>query len=456
MPEIAEVVETVERELKRFGGDVKSLRDDLGRQHEALKARVDAIGDSADETTKALKEDVLRKNEAVEKQTQTLQTTVGTLQEQLETLQVAIKRPGVGTGEAGAKRHTELLHWKTTVLSAQDNLRYDTDVAAKADLAELEQYESIYRLALRKPNGLLSHEQQKALSVGIDRDGGFLVTPQVSARTIQIVRETSPIRQLATVETISTDKLEIPRDIDDLTFGWVGEQESRPPTTTPEIGIVNIPVHEMYAEPSATQKFLDDASINVEAWLAQKVGDRFARAEANAFMTGNGINKPRGILSYPTALTDDLTRAWGTFQHILSGDATKLTVASILTLPFMLKEGYAANARWMMNRLGVMSMMGIVGSDGRPIWQPSLQEGVPTMLAGYPVTTAADMPVPGAGAKAAMFGDFGRTYTVVDRLGITGMRDPYTAKPFVKFYSRRRVGGDVTNFETMKFIVIGT
>lgn len=456
MPEIAEVVETVEREIKRFGDDTQKLKNDLNRQVETLKTRVEAIGDASDAETKAIKVEVLAKSEALEKNFQTLDTTVTDLTKQLETLQVAMKRPGVGlNGEAGAKRLAELLHWKTSALAVKGELKIDTDVDALLDEAELGSYEKAFRHSLRRNESTLGEELHKALRVGIDPDGGFLVTPAMSSRIITILRDTSPVRQFATVETISSDKLEMPRDIDDVGEGWVGEEEARPETSTPQVGVANIPVHEQYAEPRATQKFLDDASINAEAWLAGKVGDRFARVEATAFVNGNGVNKPRGLLSYPTAATADASRAWGTFQHIASGHATSVTADAIRSLPYQLKEGYVAGSRWMMNRLTVLEIMLLKDGEGRYLWQQSMSEGQPSSLMGYPLATATDFPTLGADSLSIAFGDFARTYTVVDRLGITTLRDPYTAKPFVKFYSRRRVGGDVVHFESMKFIKTG-
>lgn len=455
MPEINEVVETVEREIKRMGDDTKKLKDSLQTDFAALKTRVDAMGDATDDTTKAMKTEVLAKSEAVEKNVQTLENTVGDLTKQLEQLQVAIKRPGIGGGEAGMKRQAELLHWKTAALAIKGELKLTTDIGALADVAELEGYEKAFRNSLRQDKEHLDPEVHKALRVGIDPDGGFLVTPAMSSRIIQILRETSPVRQYATVETISSDKLEMARDIGDVGEGWVGEEEARPETTTPQVGVANIPVHEQYAEPRSTQKFLEDASINAEAWLAAKVGDRFARVEATAFVNGNGVNRPRGLLSYATAATPDATRAWGTFEHIVSGHATLVTADAIRRLPFQLKEGYVAGSRWMMNRLTVLEIMLLKDGEGRYLWQPSMTEGAPSSLMGYPLATATDFPILAANSLSIAFGDFARTYTVVDRLGITTLRDPYTAKPFVKFYSRRRVGGDVVHFESLKFIRTG-
>jgi HK97 family phage major capsid protein len=459
VPELNDVIKEVQAEIKRFGDDKKALAESIAKDVSTLRAKaeeVDTKAEATHEELKAYKASVLEKQEALEKQAQTFENTIGSLKEQLDQLSVAIKRPGVGmSGGDQAKRLTELLHFTTTRLAIHGELKHTTDVEAKADLAELEAYEKNFRHSMRLDKGNLGETVMKALRVGIDPDGGFLVTPAMSSRIIQIIRETSPLRQFATVETIGTDKLEMPRDIDDVGFGWIGEEEAPAETTTPQVGIANIPVHEMYAEPRATQKFLEDASINAEAWLAGKIGDRFARAEATAFMSGNGVNKPRGILSYPTAATADTARAWGTFEHIVSGHATLLTADALVRMPLQLKEGYVAGSRWLMNRLTVQAIMLLKDGEGRYLWQPSFTEGTPSSLLGFPVSMATDMPILGAGSLSVGFGDIGRTYTVVDRLGITTLRDQYTAKPFVKFYSRRRVGGDVVHFEAFKFIRTG-
>lgn len=456
MPELAEVIETVNKELGRIGTDAKALKDSLGRDLQELRSKTEIAGaklDANDTEIKALKESTLKKHEALEAKTQTLENTVGSLTEQLEKLSTSLKRPGFGgMGEDAVKRLAELLHFKTSALAIKGELRHTTDVQALAKMEELESYEKSFKLLLRRDKELLDHDVHKALSVGIDPDGGFLVTPAMSSRIITRIRETSPIRQFATIETISTDRLELARDLDDIEDGWVGETSDRPETGTPQVGTLQIPVHEQFSQPKATQKLLEDASVNVESWLAGKLADRFARKEATAFVTGNGINKPRGLLSYDTSTARDDTRGWGVFQHIISGHATLLTADALLRLPMELKEGYQASARWLMNRLTVQEIMLLKDGEGRYLWQPSLTQGQPSSLAGFPVSMATDMPVLGAGSLSVAFGDIGRTYTIVDRLGITTLRDPFTAKPHVKFYSRRRVGGDCVHFETMKFI----
>jgi HK97 family phage major capsid protein len=253
---------------------------------------------------------------------------------------------------------------------------------------------------------------------------------------------------MATVENISTDAIEYPVDDDEAGANWVGETESRPATSTPQVGVQRIPVHEMYAFPMVTQKLLEDASVDVEAWLARKIGAKFGRLEATAFVSGNGVKKPRGFLTYPNGTTR------GSIEQIVSGNATALTADGLINLIMSIKEPYSANAAFLMRRAAVGSVMLFKDGNGQYIWRPGLEMGRPSSLLGYPIREAADMPAIGAGALAVAFGDWRTAYTIVDRLGITTLRDPYTAKPFVGFYTRKRVGGDVTNFEAIKLQVV--
>jgi HK97 family phage major capsid protein len=286
----------------------------------------------------------------------------------------------------------------------------------------------------------------KALSVGSNPDGGYLVPTARSARIIQKIFETSPLRSLASIETIGTSELELPIDTDEAAVGWVGEQQARATTNTPQVGVQKIPVHELYAKPRATQKFLEDASINVEAWLADKIADKMSRTEATAFIIGNGINQPRGILSYtPTTAPGSVAR--GTPLTYNSGGATIVTADAIVALPFMLKSAYLPGSSWLMKRSSVMAVMLLKDGQGQYLWRPGLSVGGVSTLGGYDVNMADDMPAIGAGVYAMAFGNWRRAYTIVDRLGITTLRDPYSAKPFVEFYSRKRVGGDVTDFD---------
>jgi HK97 family phage major capsid protein len=214
--------------------------------------------------------------------------------------------------------------------------------------------------------------------------------------------------------------------------------------------------------PKASQKVLDDAALNVEDWLGNKVVSRFARQEAAAFISGNGVLKPRGILSYPTATTADATRAWGTLQHVITGHASSFIAPTTSASPadclvdtvYSLKATYRIGARWFMNSLTAGTVRKFKDADGKFVWTDRISENQPPLLLGYPVEFAEDLPDVGAGNFPIMFGDLSAAYQVVDRLGIRVLRDPYTQKGWVLFYSTMRVGGAVVNSEALKLLKV--
>lgn len=316
------------------------------------------------------------------------------------------------------------------------------------------QYKSAFRNYIRKNNAGSQVDEIKALSVGSDPDGGYAVTPDLSGRITQLVRETSPMRQVANVITIGTDALEGIHDLNEATSGWVDETESRPETAAPRLGEYRIPVHEQYAEPRATQKLLDDALFNVEEWLAGKIAERLARMENEAFVTGNGVKKPRGFLTYaagaPSAAGFNVIEqlpsgASGDFAATDPGDA-------LIGLVFALKSAYRENAVFMMKRSTLAEVRKLKDSDGNYLWQPDFQMKQGGTLLGFDVVEAEDMPGMSAGSLSIAFGDFKAGYQIVDRQGIRVLRDSFTAKPYVKFYTTKRVGGDVVNFEAIKLM----
>lgn len=299
-----------------------------------------------------------------------------------------------------------------------------------------------------------------AMSVGSDPDGGYTVTPDTSGRIVKKIFETSPMRQVASVTTIGTDRLEGFNDLGEGTAGWVGETAPRPATGTPQLGKWEIPVHELYAFPQVTQKLLDDSMFNIEEWLADKTSDKFIRTENAAFLNGDGILKPRGLLTYPTAVTADAARAWGIFQHILTGTdgtfgSTTNGTDKLIDLVYSVKAGYRANANFMAARSTIGAVRKIKDGQGNYAWQPSLSALSGGTILGFNVVEAEDMPVMAADSLSLAFGDFREAYQIVDRIGIRVLRDALTNKPYVGFYTTKRVGGDAINFEAVKFLKFG-
>lgn len=309
------------------------------------------------------------------------------------------------------------------------------------------EYGKAFRNYLRKGmDAGLEALEVKSLSVQSDPDGGYLVTPTMSQRIVQAIFESSPMRQLASIETISTDALELIDDHASLAAGWTAETAAVTETATSVIAKRSIPTHELYAQPKATQKLVDDAAIDVEAWLSGKIADIFGRTQNTAFISGTGVGQPRGILTYPTGT------AWGQIQQVSSGSAGQVTPDSLIAVYYSLKDAYMRRASFLMNRSVLQQVRTLKTSSGQYLWQPSLAAGSPDTLMGIPVYMAADMPVASSGALAVAVGDFQSAYQIVDRNGIRILRDPFTEKPFIKFYATARVGGDVVNFEAVKLL----
>lgn len=297
----------------------------------------------------------------------------------------------------------------------------------------------------------MNPEEIKALSTGSDPDGGYLVTPEMSSEIVKKVFETSPMRSLASVVSIASNQFEIIEDLGEFDASWVGETGSRSETNTSELKKLIIPVHEMYAKPKATQQMLDDAGLNVEAWIAEKVADKFARTEATAFISGNGVGKARGILTYASGTT-----GYNDLEQVVSGSSGAFAADGLMSLVYALKAPYKANAKFLMKRASVAAVRKLKDSQNQYLWAPGLEAGQPDLLLGFPIVEADDMEAIGANALAAAFGDFKAGYQIVDRIGIRTLRDPYSSKPYVEFYTTKRVGGGVKNFEAIKIHKLST
>jgi len=364
----------------------------------------------------------------------------------------ASKRPSLGGGESDMQKEAK---------SFNDALRADMQSkgrpAAEISVDAYAQYKSAFVNLVRHGDlERLSADERKALSAGSDPDGGYLLPTPTVGRIVSKVYEQSVMRQIANVQPISTDALEGVVDNGDAGAGWVSETGTRSETTTPQVGKWRIEAHEMYAEPRVTQKLLDDAAVDVEMWLAGKIADKFARVEGTAFWSGTGTGQPRGLATYTTAATGDDSRAWGQFEHVKSGangDFHTTKADPLQDILGAMRDQYLAAAIFVMRREVRTKLRKLKeATSDRYLWEPSLQAGQPDRLLGYPVRIDQYMPALTTDSLSLAFGDFAEAYTIVDRLGIRTLRDPYTAKPYVKFYSTRRVGGGAVNFEAAKFL----
>jgi len=330
-----------------------------------------------------------------------------------------------------------------------------------ASVDEYVAYRSAFGRFVRYGEAYLNKDEQKAMQAGVDPDGGFLLPPPTIGRIVSKVYELTPIRGMVNVVNISGNDIEGIEDLGEAgNGGWVSETASRTETTTPGVGKWRIEAHEMFAQPRITQRILDDTAFDLETWLANKVASKYARTEADAFCNGNGNGKPRGLFAYTTAATADATRAWGSFEHVVTGanGAFHTTKADpLFDLIAAFKPVYLNRAQWLMNR-GAMNLVRKLkeATTDQYLWQPGLQAGAPDMLLGYRAVLSQDVPAVASGSLSMALGDFSEAYTIVDRLGIRTLRDPYTDKPYIRFYSTRRVGGGALNFEAVKFIKFST
>ncbi|WP_274424870.1 phage major capsid protein [Chelativorans sp. YIM 93263] len=298
--------------------------------------------------------------------------------------------------------------------------------------------------------------EEKAMSYGSGQDGGYLVPDEVEAEIGKRLAEISPIRSIASVRQVSAAVLKKPFAINGPATGWVGETAARPETASSTLDELSFPTAELYAMPAATQTLLDDAVVELDAWIAGEIEAAFAEQEGTAFISGDGANKPRGFLSYPQV--DDLEWSWGNVGYVATGVASGLPVNApsdvLVDLVYMLKAGYRQNSNWVMNRKTQATLRKLKDADGNYLWQPPATPGSRAMLMGFPVVEAEDMPDIAAGETPIAFGDFGRGYLVVDRTGVRVLRDPYSAKPYVLFYTTKRVGGGIQNFEAIKLLKV--
>lgn len=333
---------------------------------------------------------------------------------------------------------------------------FSRERGAEISAEDFQAYRDGLNVYMRR-GGNTPRDVMAAMSVGSDPDGGYTVTPDTSGRIVKKIFETSPMRQVASVTTIGTDRLEGFADLGEGTAGWVGETEARPATGTAQLGKWEIPVHEMYAFPQVTQKLLDDSMFDIEAWLADKTADKFTRTENAAFLNGDGVLKPKGLLTYPTAATADASRAWGTFEHVGTGTSGGFGTApngsdKMIDLVYKVKAAHRTSASFMMARSTVGAVRKLKDGQGNYLWAPSLQAMSGGTILGHNVVEAEDMPVIGANSLSIAFGDFAATYQIVDRVGIRVLRDALTNKPYVGFYTTKRVGGAAIHFEAVKFL----
>ncbi len=321
--------------------------------------------------------------------------------------------------------------------------------------SEFREHKMAFRTYMRtgEASGLKTMEE-KAMSAGSGPDGGFLVPQPVEREILQRLANVSPIRALATVREISTATFRKAFPVGAPVAGWTGETDARAQTTSPQLADMSFPAMELFAMPAATQTLLDDAAVDVEQWLAEEIDTVFAEQEGSAFVIGDGVNKPTGFLNYP--VSTHATWTWGKLGYTATGAAGAFAATNpsdqIIDLIYALRAGYRQNARFVMNRKTQSAVRKLKSSGGDYLWQPPASVDQSASLMGFGVTEAENMPDIAASSNSIAFGDFRRGYLVVDRLGVRILRDPYSAKPYVLFYTTKRVGGGVQDFDAIKLL----
>ncbi len=295
----------------------------------------------------------------------------------------------------------------------------------------------------------------KAMSTTVAADGGYLVDPQTAEAIQSTLSSTASIRAIATVVNVDATSYDVLVDHTELGAGWATEVGTVDETDSPQIDRISIALHELSALPKASQRLLDDSAFDIEGWLAGRIADKFARSEADAFVNGDGVDKPRGIMSYPTVDNDVWT--WGNLGYVPTGVDGGLGAAdAIIDLVYALGAEYRAGAAFVMNSRTAGLVRKLKDADGRFLWSDGLAAGEPARLLGYPVLIAEDMPDAGSDTTPVAFGDFSAGYTVAERPDLRVLRDPFSAKPHVLFYATKRVGGAVSDFAAIKLLKFGT
>ncbi len=302
--------------------------------------------------------------------------------------------------------------------------------------------------------GDLRRLEEKALSAGSDPDGGYLVPEETESVVNRALKDISPIRAIAGIRQVSSTVYKRPFAVSGPETGWVGETAPRTQTNTPTLAELSFPTMELYAMPAATPSLLEDSAVNIDEWLAEEVRIAFAEQEGTAFVTGDGINQPKGFLDYTTV--DNGSWTWGNVGTVSTGSAGAFPASDpsdvLIDLIYAVRSGYRANAHFVMNRATQADIRKMKDADGTYLWQPASRPGEPSTLMGFPVMESEDMPDIAADSTSVAFGDFRRGYLIVDRVGIRVLRDPYSAKPYILFYTTKRVGGGIQDFDAIKLL----
>lgn len=432
-----EAAQEAERKAREIGAgrmklhELRLKRLEAERQVDDERSEQKKSGRGVDPVT----EEKQRRHDEATNRVEEAEKRLAALEAKNRELQVKLRRPeGFGAGAGGRGKLSEksvaFARWRK---AQEQYLRTGSDTFEGEHLSALE---------------------RKAMNTQSSAEGGFLIHPEYEQGPIEkLLLNVVPMRQLATVRPVTTMLYKKAFNERGTNAGWVGENAPRPETSTSRIAEYEFPTRELYAEPASTQGMLDDMP-DIESWMADEVLDAFAEQEGIAWVSGTGSGQPRGFLSYTTV--DNASWATGKIGYIKTGanGAFHATTPAdtFLDLTYACKPQIRQNGTWMMNRKTVSAVRKIKDTTGQYLWQPGLQPGAPTLLLGFPTAEVEEMPDIAADSFSVAFGDWKRGYLITDRIGVRVLRDPFSQKPYVLFYTTKRVGGGVQNFEAIKLM----
>ncbi len=400
--------------------ELKKLIEDLGRAFEAFKSE-------NDKRIKEIEKKGFAPQDLVDKVNRINAdiTEISAMKKQLEAIETAVAKgqfPGGGKGEV--------------------------------DKVKAEHKAAFDRWFRKGVEGNLKDLQVKAsASSGDDTAGGFTVPEEMESTIDRVLGTVSAMRRLASVIQISTDEYKKLVSKGGTSSGWVTEKGTRSETDVSALAQIIINAKELYAMPYATQQLLDDSRVDIAKWLADEVAIEFTEEEGDAFIDGDGVSKPKGIASY--SMVANSSYAWGKVGYITSGHGTTINSADkLIDLVHALKAPYRNGASWLMNDTTFGKLRLLKDGEGNYLWRPGLEQGAPELLLGKPVEIDDNVADIGASAYPIFFANFKRAYLIVDRQGIRVLRDPYSAKPYVAFYTTKRVGGGIVMYEAIKALKV--
>ena len=356
-----------------------------------------------------------------------------------------------GTGELQGKLD-KLNNTLTALEQKQAELEAKMERPSKPQGNPEDGYTKSFDKFLRK--GVIDETlESKSINTGTGSEGGYAVPSEMSKQVYDLLREATPMRQVCKTIKVSTEEYSQLIGIHGASAGWVGETSARPETTAPKFAQAKPVFGELYANPFATQKALDDLFFDVEAYIKGEIVDVFAEQENAAFTNGDGSNKPKGLFAYTQSTNADGARAANEIQVIKT---TSFKADDLIDLYTAVKTGYHANGRFMLNASTLAAIRKFKDDNKQYIWQPGVNGGTPSTIFGYQYTVNPDVDSIAANKLVLAFGDFKRAYTIVDRVGIRVTRDPYTNKPYVGFYTTKRVGGMLVDNQAVKFLKVVT